>query len=222
MRGRHAAFARAHDHGQAFDLVQVGDAHGEAFPHVGRKRADGHAADADGIDLADRRDEGVAGDRELAAFNRERQLLRGKVPAQERPDAELMPARVERRVGQHRDARELEFIERRDRRIVPPAAPHEGNAALVLEVVELVLKIVFREDGVRGADERAGAAADAVAFDLRDLPDHVGQPARDLGLRAWRLRRTRPAGCRPRARWTSWGRRPCSGRSGCSGPRATG
>ena len=113
----------------------------------------------------------------------------GRFLPEERAHAELVPARVERRVGQHRDARELELVQGRHLRVVPPAAAHKGNAALVLEVVELVLEVVFREDGVRGADERAGAAADAVAVDLGALADHLGQPAGHLRLGARTFRR---------------------------------
>ena len=181
---RHAAFAGAHDNRNAFHLVQVGNAHGQPFPHMGRERADGHGPDPDRENFAHRRNKGALDHRKLVAGHLDRKLFRRKVPAQERTHAKLMPACVKRRVGQHRDAGKLEFVEGRNLRIVPAAAAHIGNAALVLEVIELVLKVVFREDRVRGADERAGAAADAIAFDLRALAHDMGKPAAHFRLGA--------------------------------------
>src|SRR5512139_1150934 len=120
------------------------------------KCADGHAADADGIDLPYRRDERTRTKDKTIPFPLDGELFRREVPSKKRPDAELMPARVQGRVRKHGDARELDLVERRDRRVVPPSAPHVGDAAFVLEVVELVLEVVLREDGVGRAHKRAG------------------------------------------------------------------
>src|SRR5574340_117541 len=61
-----------------------GDAHGQAFPHVGRESADGHGADPDRIDLAHGRHEGALDHRELVSGHLDRELLGRQVPAQER------------------------------------------------------------------------------------------------------------------------------------------
>jgi hypothetical protein len=61
-------------------------------------------------------------------------------------------------------------------------------------MIELVLKIVFWEDGLSGADKGAGGASDAVTFDIVGLSDHVGEPSRDLWLWVQCLGRHDPLG----------------------------
>jgi len=130
----------------------------------------------------------MAVENELVVFDSEREILCGKVSAEERPDAEFVPPRVQSWVSQHRYARKLQFIQRRDRRIIPPSAAHERNATLVHEVVELVLKIILREDGIRGADKRAATATNAVTLNVSNLAHNMSQPARGsrVGVRARR------------------------------------
>jgi len=152
--GRTAAFAGADADRQAQLFVEVRHAHLQAFPHIGRKSAEGHRADDERINLAHRRHPALL-PVDLQHF------LRRQHPAQKRAQFELVPSRVERRVGQHRDPDKLDFVEHAVR-IVSSAAAPSGLAALVDVKAQLVdFRAARGRDGAVGTDERAHAAAHA-------------------------------------------------------------
>ena len=163
---RTAALARAHAHRHVQLLVEVGHAHLDAFPHVRGKRAEGHAADNQRVNLADRRLPAVL----LVTLD----LSLGREHATEQgAHLELVAARVERRVGEHGDADELDLVEQ-GLAVVPAAAARAGlAAAVVLELQRGGVVLALRLDGVVRADHVAHGAADARIGRVRALTDAV-------------------------------------------------
>jgi len=164
--GRAATLAGADPDGHAPLLVQVGHPHLEAFPHVRRQGAEGHAADDQGVDLPHR---GCP-----ALFTRGLdQFLRREDPAQEGPQFEVVASRVQGRIGEHGDADELDLVQDAPG-IVAPAAPAAGRPALIDVEAELVhLGGPDGPDGPVGTDQVAHAAADAGMGRVGPLVDAV-------------------------------------------------
>ena len=147
-------------------LVQVCDTHLEPLPHRGGKGPEGHAPQDQRVDLPDR-----GGPSPFPADTEG--LFRREDPAEEGPELEFVAARVERGVGQHGDADELDLVQQAGAH-VPPPAPLPRVAPLVDMEPELVrFFVVNRRDRPVGADHGAHPAADAGMGGIGVLPDTV-------------------------------------------------
>ena len=165
----------AHAHRHVHLLVQVGHAHLQAFPHVGGERAEGHAADQQGVDLANGRYPVVLLE-VLEAF------LGGTDAPQQGADVELVTAGVQGRVGEHGDTDELDLIQHALGVVAAAAASAGLSATIVVEFQRGGCVFLYRADGVVGADHVAHAAADAGVCRIVALTDAVIDAGCALGL----------------------------------------
>ena len=172
---RAAAFPRADPHGHVQLLVQVGHAHLQALPHVGGKGAEGHAADDEGIDFPDRWNPAVIA-------GRSDQLLRGENPSEQGPQLEVVPSRIQRGVGEHGDANELDLVEDAAGVVAPPASAARDAAGVVVESELVRFHASDRPDGPVGANQVAHAAADAGVRRIRPLFNAVVDAVQIAGL----------------------------------------
>ncbi len=163
---RAAALAGAHAHGHAQFLVQVGNAHLQAFPHVGGQRAERHGADDQRVDFAHRGHPAVFLEGLQALFGRQH-------TAQQSAQFELVPPGVQRGVGEHGNADELDLVQQAVRRIAAAATGTGMAPPVVVEAQRGALVQAHGADGVVGTDHGAHGAADAGVGRVGALADAV-------------------------------------------------
>ncbi len=165
---RAAALTGADAHRHVEFLVEIGHPQLKAFPHVGRKRPEGHAADHERIDLPNRWDPPVFR-HELEA------LLRRQHPPQKRAQLEFVPSGIQRRIGQHGNPDKFDHVQQAAGIVAapPPAARLSPPVDVHAQLVDFIT--VHGNDGIIGADHVAHGAPDAGIGRIGLLADAVIQ-----------------------------------------------
>jgi hypothetical protein len=146
-------------------------------------------------------------------------FLRRQHPAQDGIDVEFVPAGIEGRVGEHRDAVERDAVEHGPAGDVAPAAALVGVSFLVEEKGGAVLVVVdVRSDGLVGTDRGAHAAADAPFFNDGVLADAGEMPVLVAPFLAEDIKLRHAAAGNGSSEMAPTGQRRYTGRRACSGP----